>query len=124
MAGQGGAEGQQDRAIWRRSHNTCEDPLPGSGALTRQSYVGSLTGTNLRSHSLDFCSLYVLILRHDPPPPQIERPSPHRKAATRAIGLTTTTPSLIPPPNQEMADTLEEAQAAFAKRYEEVRREK
>src|SRR5258708_25655786 len=28
----------------------------------------------------------------------------------------------IPPPNQGMADTLEEAQAAFAKRYEEVRR--
>src|SRR5712664_218549 len=30
----------------------------------------------------------------------------------------------IPPPNQGMADTLEEAQAAFAKRYEEVRRGK
>jgi hypothetical protein len=28
----------------------------------------------------------------------------------------------IPPPNQGVADTLEEAQAAFAKRYEEVRR--
>jgi hypothetical protein len=28
----------------------------------------------------------------------------------------------IPPPNQGMADTLEEAQAAFAKRYEEVKR--
>jgi hypothetical protein len=30
----------------------------------------------------------------------------------------------IPPPNQGMADTLEEAQAAFKKRYEEVRRGK
>ena len=30
----------------------------------------------------------------------------------------------IPPPNQGMADTLEEAQAAFKKRYEEVRRRK
>jgi hypothetical protein len=28
----------------------------------------------------------------------------------------------IPPPNQGMADTLEEAKAAFKKRYEEVRR--
>jgi hypothetical protein len=28
----------------------------------------------------------------------------------------------IPPPNQGMADTLDEAQAAFAKRYEEVKR--
>src|SRR5260221_9225374 len=28
----------------------------------------------------------------------------------------------IPPPNQGMADTLDEAQAAFAKRYEEGRR--
>ena len=28
----------------------------------------------------------------------------------------------IPPPNQGMADTFEEAQAAFAKRYEEVKR--
>jgi hypothetical protein len=27
----------------------------------------------------------------------------------------------IPPPNQGMADTLEEAQAAFKKRYEEVK---
>jgi hypothetical protein len=27
----------------------------------------------------------------------------------------------IPPPNQGMADTLEEAQAVFAKRYEEVK---
>ena len=30
----------------------------------------------------------------------------------------------IPPPNQGMAGTLEEAQAAFKKRYEEVRRGK
>ncbi len=30
----------------------------------------------------------------------------------------------IPPPNQGMADSLEEAQAAFKKRYEEVRRRK
>jgi hypothetical protein len=30
----------------------------------------------------------------------------------------------IPPPNQGMADTLEEAKAAFKKRYEEVRRGK
>ena len=30
----------------------------------------------------------------------------------------------IPPPNQGMADTLDEAKAAFAKRYEEVRRER
>jgi hypothetical protein len=30
----------------------------------------------------------------------------------------------IPPPNQGMADTLEEAQAAFKKRYEEVKRGK
>ncbi len=30
----------------------------------------------------------------------------------------------IPPPNQGMADTLEKAQAAFKKRYEEVRRGK
>ena len=30
----------------------------------------------------------------------------------------------IPPPNQGMADTLDEAQAAFKKRYEEVRRGK
>jgi hypothetical protein len=30
----------------------------------------------------------------------------------------------IPPPNQGMADTLEEAQAAFKKRFEEVRRGK
>ena len=30
----------------------------------------------------------------------------------------------IPPPNQGMADTLEEAKAAFAKPYEEVRRGK
>jgi hypothetical protein len=30
----------------------------------------------------------------------------------------------IPPPNQGMADTLEEAQAAFKKGYEEVRRGK
>ena len=30
----------------------------------------------------------------------------------------------IPPPNQGMADTLDEAKAAFAKRYEEVRRGK
>jgi hypothetical protein len=30
----------------------------------------------------------------------------------------------IPPSNQRMADTLEEAQAAFKKRYEEVRRGK
>src|SRR5216684_3951672 len=31
---------------------------------------------------------------------------------------------LIPPPNQGMADTLDEAKAAFAKRYEEVGRGK
>jgi hypothetical protein len=30
----------------------------------------------------------------------------------------------IPPPNQGMADTLDEAKAAFAKRYEEVKRGK
>ena len=30
----------------------------------------------------------------------------------------------IPPPNQGMADTLDEAQAGFKKRYEEVRRGK
>jgi hypothetical protein len=30
----------------------------------------------------------------------------------------------IPPPNQGMADTLEQAQAAFKKRYEEVSRER
>jgi hypothetical protein len=30
----------------------------------------------------------------------------------------------IPPPNQGMADSLEEAKASFAKRYEEVRRGK
>jgi len=28
----------------------------------------------------------------------------------------------VPPPNQGMADTLDEAKAAFAKRYEEVKR--
>jgi hypothetical protein len=30
----------------------------------------------------------------------------------------------VPPPNQGISDTLEEAQAAFKKRYEEVRRGK
>ena len=30
----------------------------------------------------------------------------------------------VPPPNQGMADTLDEAKAAFKKRYEEVRRGK
>jgi hypothetical protein len=32
--------------------------------------------------------------------------------------------SPIPPPNRGMADTLEEAKAAFKKRYEEVKRGK
>src|SRR5258708_6137302 len=43
-------------------------------------------------------------------------PQPASKAGPRAIGTTTITVS----PNQGMADTLDEAKAAFARRYEDV----
>ncbi len=101
------------------------------------------------------CSLSVLIWGYDTPPPQIERPSPHRRLGLgnwpdddyavvedTIVGLIYREMIIgkpkwrwflqqipeagpgrsIPPPNQGMADTLEEAKAAFKKRYEEVRR--
>ena len=57
------------------------------------------------------------------PPPQ-RRPVTDATAHVLAYSIDDARRRPIPPPNQGMADTLEEAQAAFKKRYEEVKRGK
>jgi hypothetical protein len=119
-------------------------------SLTRQSYIGSFLGTDHRL-LISFFEGMTLLVRKSSAQARIEGWDPRDRGEDDYAVVDDTivgriyremilgkpkwrwfvqqTPEAgsgrpFPPPNQGLADTLEEAQAAFAKRYEEVKRGK
>jgi hypothetical protein len=119
-------------------------------SLTRQSYIGSFLGTDHRLLISLFEGM-TLLLRKSSAQARIEGWDPRNRSEDDYAVVDDTivgriyremilgkpkwrwfvqqTPEAgsgrpIPPPNQGMADTLDEAKAAFAKRCEEVKRGK